>query len=164
MSDIEELNEFLRWPDPLGADYVLTETEAPEGWAQAFNATHHGELIGATYVQFIIKTPLDASYPAGVRDRLVHVVNAEDESVGPEVLQLTAEHLFAQDPECRRLVLAAPVENVPQIARGESAGFRYVVDVDVKGGPDGVEELSLLAAEPAWVIEESKHLDDVPTH
>ncbi|MFC0582398.1 hypothetical protein [Micrococcoides hystricis] len=164
MSQIEELNEFLRWPDPLGDDYQLTEVDAPEDWAQAFTATCKGEQIGTVLVQFITRTPLDASYPAGVRDRLVKVVDAEDEAVGPEALQLTAEKLFAQDPELRRIVLATPVDDVPQIARGEAAGFRYVVDVDVKGGPGQVDELSLLAAEPAWVIEESKHLDDVPTH
>jgi hypothetical protein len=65
---------------------------------------------------------------------------------------------MAADPACRRLVLAVDEGDVAGIARGEAAGFRYVLDVDVPG-----RSLSLLAAEPEWVLEDSRHLDDVPT-
>jgi hypothetical protein len=77
---------------------------------------------------------------------------------GAEGLQLVAELVFGADADCRRVILGVPVGDVSAIARGEAAGFRYVVDVNL---PD--RELSLLAAEPAWVIQESMHLDDVPT-
>ncbi|WP_181148185.1 hypothetical protein [Arthrobacter sp. MYb213] len=48
--------------------------------------------------------------------------------------------------------------DVVGIARGEAAGYRYVLDVDMHG-----RSLSLLIAEPDWVLEDSRHLDAVPT-
>lgn len=164
MTDHEDLSELLKWPDQLGPDYTLEETEAPQGWEKAYVAKRSGEVIGSTKVQLVTKTPYDATYPAGVRDRLVKLESADDESVGPEALQLTAEKIFADDDTCRRIVLSTPVEDIPQIARGESAGFRYVVDVELLDEDRQVVERSLMAAEPAWVIEQSMHLDDVPTH
>jgi hypothetical protein len=61
------------------------------------------------------------------------------------------------DPRCRRVVHAVPAGQRDQIAAAESAGCRYVVDVDL-----GREELSLLVAEPDWVTDTDIDIDRVP--
>lgn len=103
---------------------------------------------------FVSATPLAAAYPGGSRDRVIQ----PDAQAGPPGLQLVSEKVMSADPACRRLVLAVDEGDVAGIARGEAAGYRYVLDVDLPG-----KSLSLLAAEPDWVLEDSRHLDDVPT-
>ncbi|PCC30245.1 hypothetical protein CIK76_01900 [Glutamicibacter sp. BW80] len=73
-------------------------------------------------------------------------------------IQLVSEELMRRDPECRRLVIATDESDVAQIARAEAAGYRYVVDVDLYD-----RAVSLMTAEPAWVLEESRRIDEVPT-
>ena len=63
-----------------------------------------------------------------------------------EILAKTAHEVLGNDPRCRRVVFAAPVDDLTSIAAAQAAGFRYVVDVDIPG-----EELSLLVAEAHWV-------------
>ena len=62
------------------------------------------------------------------------------------MLARTAHEVLDNDPRCRRVVFAAPVDDLTSIAAAHAAGFRYVVDVDIPG-----EELSLLVAEAHWV-------------
>jgi hypothetical protein len=63
----------------------------------------------------------------------------------------------AADPRCRRVVFAAPVDDLEIVAAAQAAGFRYVVEVEVPG-----EDLSLLVAEPEWVTRVDMDLDRVP--
>ena len=48
------------------------------------------------------------------------------------------------------------------MAAAESAGFRYVVDVDVPDEDGVVEQLSLLVREPDFVTHVDMDLDHVP--
>jgi hypothetical protein len=146
--------DLLKWPDPLHASWQAAEETAPEGWQASYAVTNNGQPAGRVKVAFVASTPLAATYPSGVRDRLLE----PSPEAGAEALQLVSELVMAADPACRRLVLATAEGDIAAIARGESAGYRYVVDVDVPG-----QSLSLLAAEPDWVLEESRNLDDVPT-
>ena len=112
--------------------------------------TQDGAPRGEVRAAFVAATRLAATYPGGVRDRFL-----EPSAVATaEALQLVSERIMAEDPTCRRLVLATAEGDLNAIARGEAAGYRYVVDVDVPG-----ESLSLLAAEPEWVLEESRKPD-----
>lgn len=93
------------------------------------------------------------SYPAGEHDVVLLVEGAPTAAA---VADLTAS-VFDADPRCRRVVLPVGEEDVPAIAWAEDAGFRYVVDVEVRSGG-----YSLLVAEPEWVLEQPHVLDDIP--
>lgn len=152
MSHVDEV-DLLKWPDPLGDSWSLAETAPAEGFVQAFQVTENGEERGTVNVAFAARHAVGASYPSGTHDR--YLDPSEDAVAG--AIQLVSERVMNDDPRCRRLVLATDEGNVEQIARGEAAGYRYVVDVDLKD-----RSVSLLAAEPSWVLEESRNIDDVP--
>ena len=147
--------DLLKWPNPLPSSWTAAEIPAPDGWLKAWAVTEDGSPRGEVRAAFVAATRLAATYPVGVRDRFLE----PSADATAEALQLVSERIMAEDPTCRRLVLATAEGDLNAIARGEAAGYRYVVDVDVPG-----ESLSLLAAEPEWVLEESRNLDDVPTH
>lgn len=147
--------DLLKWPEPLPPSWQCVQTEPSEGWDMAFRVAENGNPAGEVRVAFVASTPVAAAYPAGARDRLIQ----PDAQTGAQAIQLVSEKVMAVDPACRRLVLAVDEGDVAGIARGEAAGYRYVLDVDVPG-----RSLSLLAAEPDWVLEDSRHLDDVPTN
>lgn len=146
--------DLLKWPEPLPPSWQCVEVAAVEGWVKAFAVSENGKPAGEVKVAFVASTPLAAAYPAGARDRLIQP-SAE---AGAPAIQIVSEQVMAADPACRRLVLAVDAGDVAGIVQGETAGYRYVLDVDVLG-----RSISLLAAEPAWVLEDSRHLDDVPT-
>ncbi len=146
--------DLLKWPAPLPPSWSCVRVDPSQGWDLAFTVTENGNPAGIVNVAFVASTPIAAAYPAGARDRLIQ----PDARAGAPAIQLVSEQVMAADPACRRLVLAVEEGDVAGIARGEAAGYRYVLDVDVPGG-----SLSLLAAEPDWVLEDSRHLDDVPT-
>lgn len=146
--------DLLKWPEPLPPSWRCSAVAAPEGWAAAYVVTENGSPAGEVNVAFVASTPLATAYPAGLRDRLIQ---PSPES-GAQAVQIVSEQIMAADPACRRLVLAVEEGDVAGVARGEAAGYRYVLDVDVPG-----RSLSLLAAEPDWVLEDSRHLDNVPT-
>lgn len=86
------------------------------------------------------------AYPVNAHDVEVRVTEELPPDLLAEMLARTAREVLGNDPRCRRVVFAAPVDDLTRIAAAQAAGFRYVVDVDVPG-----EELSLLVAEPRWV-------------
>lgn len=152
-----EINEvdLLRWPDPLPESWQAHAQAATSPAEQAFTVTEDGEPRGGVEVLHVIHSRIAATYPVGHRDRLLE----PSEEATSEAIQLVSEQVFRADPACRRLVIATPVGDVDEIARAERAGYRYVVDVDLRD-----HSLSLMAAEPDWVLEDSRHIDDVPTH
>lgn len=95
------------------------------------------------------------AYPVNAHDVEVRVTEELPADLLAEMLAKTAREVLGDDPRCRRVVFAAPVDDLTRIAAAQAAGFRYVVDVDVPG-----EELSLLVAEPRWVT--AMDLDRVP--
>ena len=102
----------------------------------------------------MVRGELDAAYPASVRDRVLQ----PSADAAADALRLGSEKGMAAERQGRRRVIATAEGDVAEIARAERAGYRYVVDVDL---PD--RSVSLMAAEPAWVLEESRRIDDVPT-
>lgn len=86
------------------------------------------------------------AYPVNAHDVEVRVTEELPADRLAEMLAKTAREVLGNDPRCRRVVFAAPVDDLTRIAAALAAGFRHVVDVDVPG-----EELSLLVAEPHWV-------------
>ncbi|WP_063043873.1 hypothetical protein [Nocardia pseudovaccinii] len=74
-----------------------------------------------------------------------------------ELLSALATAIHAAEPQCRRIVYAAAVDDPDARAAAEAAGYRHVVDVDL---PD--TELSLMVNEPAWVTAVDMDLDHVP--
>ena len=104
---------------------------------------------------------LAAAYPAAKHD-----VELRVDAVAPERLDLIlreeSDRILEQDPECRKVVFAAGVTDLAAVAAAESAGFRYVVDVDVPDEDGVVEQLSLLVREPDFVTHVDMDLDHVP--
>lgn len=149
-----DVAELLKWPDPLPADWQVKETAPDSGWRQAFDVTQAGKPRGRVLVSNVVGSFLEAAYPAGLRDQVVQI----GDNTQPGALQLVAEYIMAHDPLCRRIVLGVSEGDLATIHTAEQAGFRYVVDVDIPG-----KALSLLVAEPEWVVKESVNLDEVPT-
>lgn len=145
--------DLLVWPEQLGPQWQR-HSEPGEDGAVVHTVTHDGEPRGTVTTRRALTSALRTSYPGAEHDQVLEPSG----SAPAEAVQLVAEALFAAHPECRRLVLAAPVDDLAQIDRAERAGLRYVVDVDLPG-----QELSLLAAEPDWVLAESRGINTIPT-
>ncbi|MER5178246.1 hypothetical protein ABT009_07695 [Streptomyces sp. NPDC002896] len=97
------------------------------------------------------------TYPVSAHDVEVWIGDGCPDGVLPDLLRTLVDTVQRADADCRRVVHAVHVGELGRIAAAESAGFRYVVDVDL-----GQEELSLLAAEPGWVTSTDIDLDRVP--
>ncbi len=96
---------------------------------------------------------LREAYPSGANDIELGFTGKPEVAA---VANYTAALLRA-DPRCRRVVLAVTELDLDEIAWAESAGFRYVIDVETVAG--GV---SLLVTEPQWVIDQPAILEDIP--
>ena len=97
-------------------------------------------------LQRCVQGRLRDAYPVNAHDVEVQVTEELPPDRLAEILAKTAHEVLGNDPRCRRVVFAAPVDDLTSIAAAHAAGFRYVVDVDIPG-----EELSLLVAEAHWV-------------
>lgn len=148
---IDEI-DLLKWPDPLSAEWQTIALDVVSG-VQRFRITQNGEDRGTVSVRFVTDTRIRETYPVSARDRLVE----PPEGAPSEVIQLVSEEVMGQDPKCRRLVIAVDEEDVQAVDRAERGGYRYVLDVDLPG-----RAVALLAAEPDWVLEESRNINDVP--
>lgn len=115
------------------------------------------------HIEPILGGRLAGTYPASEHDvelRVDDVPVAELQALLGQV----ADEFLAMEPECRKVVFAAPAGDLPIVAAAEAAGFRYVVDVDVLDEKSGTLELSLLVREPAHVTRVDRDLDQVPEH
>lgn len=153
MSSHHEELEMLAWPDPLGPGWEIEEHDNPAGLT--YEVTFNGEGRGSIRVERALRSKVRNAYPAGEHDRFLSV----SDDATAEALQLASETIWSKNPQCRRLVIATPDGDIAEISRAEKSGYRYVVDVDLPGD----EEVSLLVAEPHWVLEESRNIDVVPT-
>ncbi|MGW3954776.1 hypothetical protein ACWEKM_28450 [Streptomyces sp. NPDC004752] len=96
------------------------------------------------------------AYPVALHDIEVQADDCANEAL-PHLLTALIDAVSRADPRCRRLVLVTSAADGTRIAAAESAGFRYVVDVDL-----GSAECSLLTWEPAWATPTDPDLDRVP--
>lgn len=104
---------------------------------------------------------LGDAYPAAERDVELQVDGVLTAALAAS-LETEAARVLAEDPRCRKVVYAAPADNAEAIAAAAAAGFRYVVDVDVPNTSGGIEELSVMVREPAYVTAVDMDLDRVP--
>lgn len=153
MSNNDEL-DLLKWPEPLGPEWVLEHLAPEPGQESSFAVHHSGSLVARVNVTLVLGSEFEASYPAGLRDRLMTVTER-----GPaQAIQIASEFVMSVDRSCRRIVMACAEDDIESIARSEAAGYRFIVEVDTYSG-----SYALLAAEPDWVMEKSRNIDDIPT-
>ncbi|MBH5141090.1 hypothetical protein [Rhodococcus erythropolis] len=132
------------WP----TSYLVEPADAP-----AFRVRFRPALDG----------PLAQAYPAGIHDVEVRVESLVD----ADGVNRACQSMFVDHPQCRRITFAARANDVSVIAFAEEAGFRYVLDVDVRepagSAPENTAtELSLLVLEPQWILEQPIAVDDLP--
>ena len=154
MSHEDNELDLLKWPEPLPDTWRLVQVEAAQGFDQTFEIFEAEQARGRCDVVLALNSELKDAYPVSAHDRVVYP--SEDAVAGS--VQLVSEEIMRRDKACRRLVIATPEEDIEQIGRAESAGYRYVVDVDLHD-----RAVSLMTAEPSWVLEESRRIDEVPT-
>lgn len=93
------------------------------------------------------------AYPAGTHDKQLTVEGTPD----ADAVRDYVAAVLADEPRCRRVVLAVPENDLADIGWAEDAGFRFVVNVETRSGAH-----SLLVVEPAWVLEQPHALEDIP--
>lgn len=108
-------------------------------------------------LQRCINGRLRNAYPVSAHDVEVRLIREVTPARLTTVLAELADAIQVADASCRRIVFTATAGDLAMIQAAESAGFRYVLDVDVPGA-----ELSLLVAEPDWVTINDLDLDRVP--
>lgn len=141
-----------------GDPWKVTEIDPPAGWEVGYQVTKGKINLGAIYSRHTLVGRLKEAYPVGARDVEVRLDTDE-----PEALWAATHHILQADPDCRRVVLATPAGDIPAIDFGERAGYRYVVDVEITDGDQDVE-LSLLVAEPEWVLKEPRAIETRAGH
>ncbi|MDO2934971.1 hypothetical protein Q2T94_11710 [Paeniglutamicibacter sulfureus] len=146
--------DLLRWPDALGPEWTCEAAAAAPGHESTLIIRRAGSQVATVDVMRILDSEFAATYPSGLRDRLL----LPDAGAPAEAIQLASESVMDADPACRRLVMACAEDDLETIGIAETAGYRFVVEVDLHRG-----SFALLTAEPAWVLEESRNIDEVPT-
>ncbi|MFL6131182.1 MAG: hypothetical protein ACJ72A_00150 [Nocardioidaceae bacterium] len=104
------------------------------------------------------KSRLRYAYPVGEHDVEVALSGFAAPGAWTEVLGRVVAAVEETDPFCRRVVIATDIEDLDALRSAESAGFRYVLDVDLQGG-----SYRLAVAEPEWVTSVDMDLDRVPS-
>lgn len=140
-----------------------TRSEIATDWPTSYVVQPTGAPTFRVWARPALDGPLVQAYPAGIHDVEVRVERLDD----AEGVHRTCQSLFSDYPRCRRIIFAANANDVEVIAFAEEAGFRYVLDVEVRE-PTGsapmetATELALLVLEPKWILEQSIAVDDLP--
>jgi hypothetical protein len=133
---------------------VARRATGDRDWPTALDALGaDGKLLGSARVRLAVAGDLAETYPVGLAD----VQIAIESGCSAHALAAIVADIFASNQRCRRVVDAAPAENLAAIALAEEAGFRYVVDVDTH-----TASYSLLVSEPEWVLAQPSALEDIP--
>ncbi|MDO5726956.1 MAG: hypothetical protein Q4Q03_03420 [Bowdeniella nasicola] len=141
-----------------GDPWQVTVIDPIAGWEAGYQVAKGKADLGAIYSRHTLVGRLREAYPVGARDVEIMV-----DTTDPEALWAATHYLLEHDPDCRRIVLATPAGDIPAIDFGERAGYRYVVDVEITEGSEDVE-LSLLVAEPEWVLKEPRAIETRAGH
>ncbi|MEA5154913.1 hypothetical protein [Raineyella sp.] len=134
------------WERALQVDAASTGDTASAG-----DTATAGETL--VQVRHTLTSRLRDAYPVGARDLEIGVTRGT-----PEGVALVVAHLFAEDPACRRIILAVPEQDRVLADLAEGADLRPVVEVELTD--DTVVELWV--AEPARVTARSTAVDDLP--
>jgi hypothetical protein len=137
-----------------GAVLAVRNEAGNSDWPTRWIATDsEGHVAGSVNCRLSVLGDLSRAYPAGLADRELAV---EAGTSAPALAQIVTV-LFERYPRCRRIVFSAAVGDLDSIALAESAGFRFTVDVETP-----TRQLSLLVAEPEWVLVQPSALEDIP--
>ncbi|GAB3623772.1 hypothetical protein GCM10027418_18560 [Mariniluteicoccus endophyticus] len=147
-----ELSGIFR-PEPLPAGWTVEAAAPADGWENGYAVAYEGGHVGLVSTRHTLTSRLKDAYPVGARD-----LEITSDAQRPEPLQLVTGKVFEADPGCRRIVLGVPAGDVAAIDAGERAGYRYVVDVDLFAD----KSLSLLVAEPEWVLSQPTAIESLP--
>ncbi len=112
-----------------------------------------GRTVGAARARLAALGELADTYPCGLAD--LQLDPTEDSSA--QAVEAIALRLFELNPRCRRIVCAIDAGNLGQVGRIENAGLRFAVDVET-----ATREVSLLVAEPGWVLVQPSAIEDIP--
>lgn len=112
-----------------------------------------GAVVGGLEARKVVGNHLDGSYPVGIEDREVRIESGSS----PAAVGAAVHTILTDAARCRRVVLAVPEGQLEAIRAAEEAGFRFVVDVDTP-----LESLSLLVAEPEWVLSQPTSIEEIP--
>ena len=115
------------------------------------------ETVVTLALQRCVSGRLRDTYPVHEHDVEVRAIDDVPAQAIVAPLGEVAEAILAADPQCRRIVFAASAGDIATLTAAQTAGFRYVVDVDIPGA-----ELSLLVAEPQWVTRADADRQHVP--
>ncbi|MDO4606022.1 MAG: hypothetical protein Q4B12_01710 [Bowdeniella nasicola] len=141
---------------PLDERWQITRHPSEDpAWEFQLDISDDGAPAGYVLLRHTLTGRLQEAYPVGARD-----LEVEPHMEDPAALQAATHWIFQDDTACRRVVLATAAEDIPAIDFGERAGYRYVVDVEIAGDV----ELSLLAAEPEWVLKEPRAIETRAGH
>lgn len=110
-------------------------------------------IIGGVDARRVTGNRLDGTYPIGSEDREILVHKGST----PGAIAASVHTILTDAPRCRRVVLAVPVGEIEAMLVAEAAGLRYVLDIDTHD-----ESLSLLVAEPEWVLSQPSAMEDLP--
>lgn len=131
----------------------MSALEPSAGWERALQVDSGGAGDTLVQVRHTLTSRLRDSYPVGARDLEIGVTRGTPEGVAGVVAQL-----FAEDPACRRIILAVPDGDAVLADLAEGADLRPVVEVEL--ADDTV--VVLWVAEPAAVTALSIAVDDLP--
>lgn len=112
-----------------------------------------GAVVGGLDARKVVGNHLEGAYPVGIEDREVRI----EPGSSPDAVSAAVRSILTDAVRCRRVVLAIPEGELDAMRAAEEAGFRFVVDVDTHR-----ESLSLLVAEPGWVLAQPSAIEEIP--
>ena len=112
-----------------------------------------GTVLGGVDARLVSGNDLDGTYPIGIEDREVRI----HEGSTSAAIAVATHTILTHAPRCRRVLLALPVGDLDAMRIAEDGGFRYVIDVDTHRA-----SVSLLVAEPEWVLAQPSAMEDIP--
>jgi hypothetical protein len=144
-------SNLLAFDETLVVDHTATGDVA---WPERYVVRdERSVVVGGIDSRRVLGNRLDGTYPIGAEDREVRIHAASS----PASVATAVRSLMSDAPRCRRVVLALTVGSLEDMRIAEDGGFRFVVDVDTHD-----ESLSLLVAEPEWVLAQPSAIEDLP--
>lgn len=137
-------------------DSLVVEESATgdEVWPTRFVVRDEsGAVVGGVDARLVVGHDLDGTYPIGIEDREIRVHDGSSSAA----IAVAVHTILSHTPRCRRVLLALPLGDLDAMRTAEDGGFRYVVDVDTRRS-----SVSLLVAEPEWVLAQPSAMEDIP--